>query len=133
MSKSCIFTLNKICDNCGACNVCDINSDKTCNNCGKCLETTTNDYKEVVVDEIDDLNSFDSDDDLNNNEIELTSESSDFFELEDESLNSDEDINIDYIDDVEGLSELLEDPEKGTLEEVFPGFFIIKNDKRELH
>ena len=56
MIKSCIISLNKTCNNCGACNICDIDASKSCNNCGKCLETEVNDYKQIVVDEVDDWN-----------------------------------------------------------------------------
>lgn len=127
MSKSCIFTLNKICDNCGACNICDLNSNLICNNCGKCLETTSKDYKEVIIDEIDDTNNSDNDYDLHNNELAI--ERSVDWELGEEDINYDDELDIEFIDDVEGLSELLETPENDTLEEVFPGFYTIKRKK----
>ncbi|WP_139904589.1 hypothetical protein [Clostridium thermarum] len=129
MSKSCIFTLNKICDNCGACNICDLNSKKICNNCGKCLETANNDYKEVIIDEIDDINISDNNFYVHNND--LTIENLEKWELGEDDTSYEDELDIEYIDDVEGLRELLDTPENDTLEEVFPGFYTIKRDKKD--
>jgi hypothetical protein len=134
MTKSCIFTLNKICDNCGVCDTCDIDSNKTCSNCGKCLEKEVADYKQIDVDEVDDINEDVFEDEKEFNSVHSLNELSnnDYFNGE-EGLDFQEDPNVDFIDDVDGLVELLEDPEKETLEEVFPGFFILKSSKKELH
>ena len=31
------FDENKICDDCGECDVCDLDKNKICDNCGKCI------------------------------------------------------------------------------------------------
>jgi len=46
--KSCVIYDNKICDDCGDCNFCDINPDKICDNCGKCLPQY--DYNTIEID-----------------------------------------------------------------------------------
>jgi hypothetical protein len=48
--KECIIYENKICDNCGDCNFCDINPDKVCDNCGICLEGY--DYTGIQIDDL---------------------------------------------------------------------------------
>ena len=35
--KMCELDENKICDNCGECNICDFDENKICDNCGKCI------------------------------------------------------------------------------------------------
>ena len=130
MTKQCMIALKKNCDNCDACNVCDIDAAKICDSCGKCLETEVNDYKQVVVDEVDDLN-----EEVFELKNEISSEHSieyDYFDKSEEQ-GFEEDPNVDFIDDIDGLNELLDDPEKGSFEEVFPGFYILKNNKKGLH
>ena len=36
-AKKCVLDENKICDDCGECNYCDLNPFKICDNCGKCI------------------------------------------------------------------------------------------------
>lgn len=38
MSKKCVLYDDKICNNCGECDVCDLDKNKICDNCGKCIE-----------------------------------------------------------------------------------------------
>ena len=47
--KNCILYDNKICDNCGECNMCDLDPKKVCDSCGACLDMD-NDYNTVDVD-----------------------------------------------------------------------------------
>lgn len=47
--KQCILYDNKICDNCGECNMCDLDPKKVCDNCSACLEMD-DDYKTIDVD-----------------------------------------------------------------------------------
>ncbi len=47
--KNCILYDNKICDNCGECNMCDLDPKKVCDSCGVCLEMD-DDYKTFDVD-----------------------------------------------------------------------------------
>lgn len=37
--KECILE-DKICTNCGECEVCDLDENKKCDNCGKCIESS---------------------------------------------------------------------------------------------
>ena len=45
-----IIDTNK-CDNCGECEMCDLNPEKICDNCGKCIETD-GDYGSLQIDDI---------------------------------------------------------------------------------
>lgn len=47
--KNCILYDNKICDNCGECNMCDLDPKKVCDSCGACLDMD-DDYKTLDVD-----------------------------------------------------------------------------------
>lgn len=37
MNEKCVLDENKICNDCGECDVCDLTPDKKCDNCGKCI------------------------------------------------------------------------------------------------
>ena len=37
--KECILE-DKICTNCGECEICDLDENKKCDNCGKCIESS---------------------------------------------------------------------------------------------
>ncbi len=37
MNEKCILDENKLCSDCGECDVCDLDSGKKCDNCGKCI------------------------------------------------------------------------------------------------
>lgn len=49
--KFCVLVDDKICDDCGQCNLCDLDPSKICDNCMKCLNTGA-DYNAIEVDEI---------------------------------------------------------------------------------
>jgi hypothetical protein len=123
--KNCIFTDNKICDNCGDCDICDLDPTKVCDNCGKCIGGE-GDFasKAVAIDEIIEEEEFeDSELDFESEDVERTSENDDGFK---------EELEIELIDDIEGLRELLENKthsEKYTKEE-FPGFIRFKTDEK---
>lgn len=51
MIKKCILDDNKICDECGDCDACDLNPFKKCTNCGRCIETD-DEYREIKIDKI---------------------------------------------------------------------------------
>ncbi|WMJ82003.1 hypothetical protein RBU49_07065 [Clostridium sp. MB40-C1] len=130
MLKYCILQLNKPCTNCGDCNKCDLNSSKICNNCGKCLKMEGYDSKAIGIDEI-----------LEENlpvEEDSTSEECSREELIEKyaKYNSNlknKDIKIEYIDDIDGLNEVLgeSEDEKKSMKEVFPGLFVFDNDEGE--
>lgn len=50
-SKKCILDDNKICDECGECNYCDLNPFKICDNCGKCIDGDE-EYRELKIDDV---------------------------------------------------------------------------------
>ncbi|MBP1745375.1 MAG: hypothetical protein H6Q58_2353 [Firmicutes bacterium] len=121
--KNCIFTENKICDNCGDCETCDLSPLKICDNCGKCLGGE-GDYasKAVEIDEIIEGDYFEEPE-------QYSGEAGEEKAAEiDEGL--EEELEVELIDDIEGLRELLENKahsEKYTKEE-FPGFIRFKVD-----
>jgi len=50
MNKQCVLE-DKICTECGECNICDLDRSKKCDNCGKCIDIDT-DFKAIVIDDI---------------------------------------------------------------------------------
>lgn len=133
MSKMCIFDTTIQCTDCGDCDVCDLDKNKTCNNCGKCLDLDS-DKKSILIDEIIE----------DPEEIKKVEETGYDFDEEDDDtdiLNDyDEDyirdekddipLDIELIDDIDGLKEVLEldseDEKNKFIEEKYPGFFVIK-------
>ncbi|MCT8975464.1 hypothetical protein N4T77_02520 [Clostridium sp. CX1] len=161
----CIFKASKKCDNCGECEICDLNRSKKCNNCGKCMQLEGYDIKSIKIDEIiedeeevkeyekeitNDSNSkitsenhyqF-SEGDSESGRGEVSDDAEETAYIDDDYVNSDydeytyddtDDIdeNLVFIDDVEGLSEILEDD--GRLSELtyeeFPGVLRFKTEK----
>ncbi|KEH96015.1 hypothetical protein [Clostridium massiliodielmoense] len=124
MAKLCILELNKECNDCGECNKCDLNPNKKCNNCGKCLELEGYDTKAINIEQI-----FEEDDnDYDEEELELTSKTSNIEELAE--INKDlteSDVKMEYIDDIDGLKELINDDTNtnSLINEVFPGFIVL--------
>ena len=55
--KKCLLYDNKMCDNCGECNMCDLDPKKVCDSCGACLDMD-DDYNtldiDLVMEETDD-------------------------------------------------------------------------------
>ena len=49
--KYCVLYDDKICDDCGECNVCDLDPNKICDNCMKCVNTGAA-YNAIEIDEI---------------------------------------------------------------------------------
>ncbi len=47
--KQCILYDGKFCDNCGECNMCDLDPKKVCDSCGACLDMD-DDYNTIDVD-----------------------------------------------------------------------------------
>ncbi|MGV8983449.1 hypothetical protein [Clostridium sp.] len=168
MSKNCIFNDRKICNNCGECEVCELDSNKKCNNCGKCLELEGYDVKAINIDEVfeDEVVEGLDNDFYDKNEIDLSQvreeieedseneidelqdskeltkaeelaqfEKYDSLLAEEENSNLNEDGFIpendevwEYIDDIDGIAELLENEEddEGLLHEEFPGLITVK-------
>lgn len=116
----CIFEENKTCNDCGKCDICDLNANKICNSCGKCLERDGFDMRSVTIDGIaqeeEDITDFDMPD---------SSESSLVGDNEEDIIDTE---NIELIDDIEGLRDLLDDEEKASqyLYEEFPGLIRLR-------
>ncbi len=137
----CIFDTTLECSNCGECDLCEYNKNKLCDNCGKCLQLEGFDVKAIKIDEVFegnkttdplnlDLEEF-SDFDLECEEEDSDSEEfikSNFEELIDEEyIDALDDENIEYIEDIQGLEELIEEGinSTGELIEKFPGLYIV--------
>ncbi len=146
MSKNCIFNDRKTCSSCGECEVCELDSNKKCNNCGSCLELEGYDVKAIKIHEVfeeleEDLYDKNevnlSEADNTENEIDELSivEECDVALAKEECSKLDEDDLIpendevwEYIDDIAGAKELLENEEdnSGLLHEEFPGLIRLK-------
>jgi len=139
MSKYCIFDSNKICNNCGECEICLLYPNKKCNNCGKCLELEGYDVKAIkITDVIENTNNTDSTDsietDLYEEKFDI-SYSEDFYTSQCDSDNSfdilDNDDMWEYIDDIENLNEILNDENllDKLAHEKYPGFVVLNKRK----
>lgn len=156
MSKQCIFNSTKICNDCGECDRCDLNSNKKCNNCGECLQLQGFDMKGIKIDEIleekTDMNKVNEQvkktenhshknteigegEDPTEEELcidtQTISEKTEYNEVDADNEDfKDMDDNIEFIDDIEGLREMLDgDGEfKNSTYEEFPGFIRVKNN-----
>ncbi|HDK7156150.1 TPA: hypothetical protein PTV43_001273 [Clostridium botulinum] len=154
--ETCIFNYTKKCTDCGECKICDLNTNKKCDNCGECLQREGIDTQAIKIDEIKEDKNFVDKEALKKvlKEDEEELESSKKFEqdleneiLQDAELLKDYDENfkeqglyaienvdgvqIEYIEDVDGLSELMEDESrlKKVAYEEFPGLIKIRENK----
>ncbi len=50
MEKQCVL-YDRICNNCGECNYCELDKTKICDNCGKCIESDS-EYKAIKITKI---------------------------------------------------------------------------------
>ena len=48
--KQCVL-YDRICNNCGECEYCDINPLKKCDNCGKCIDSD-GEFREIKIDAV---------------------------------------------------------------------------------
>lgn len=133
MAKFCIFDSSKVCDDCGECNKCDLIPNKLCDNCGKCLELEGYDTKAINIEEI-----LEENEDIKELELDLEGKekaeekNSNIEELSELNKDlKDSEIQVEYIDDIDGLSEMLEskDESSNLINEVFPGFITLKTNK----
>lgn len=140
--KKCIFNENSDCTDCGECEVCDLDKNKICDNCGKCLEADGTDSRSIMIDKIvedpeeiakiQSKGDYDADDegnDVSEGNGEL------LHDYDDDYVKSEEDdipLDVEFIDDVDGLDEILEDDEKRSkiTDEKYPGFFVIKKNNK---
>ncbi|EPS49817.1 hypothetical protein CFSAN002367_14414 [Clostridium botulinum CFSAN002367] len=132
--ETCIFNYTKKCTDCGECEICDLDQNKKCDNCGECLQREGIDTQAIKIDEIkEDKNFVDKEDlkkvlkedekeleslkefeeDLENEILQETELIKDYDENFKEqglyAIENVEGVQIEYIEDVDGLSELMED------------------------
>jgi hypothetical protein len=133
MEKICLLDENKKCTNCKECDKCDLNPEKICNNCGKCLDLEGYAHKEVIIDKIlenpDEIEEYEES--LEEEEIDENAAEEFLNDYDDDYVRDEKDelpYELELIDDIDGLSELLEDEEKRKriIEEKSPGIFVIK-------
>ncbi|MBD5642904.1 hypothetical protein HYH96_03220 [Clostridium botulinum] len=154
--ETCIFNYTKKCTDCGECEICDLDPNKKCDNCGECLQREGVDTQAIKINEIKEDKNFVDKEDLKKvlEEDEREAESLKEFEedLENEILQETEllkdydenfkeqglyaienveGVEIEYIEDVDGLSELMEDESrlKKVAYEEFPGLIKIRENK----
>ncbi|APQ73815.1 hypothetical protein EXM98_01430 [Clostridium botulinum] len=154
--ETCIFNYTKKCTDCGECEICDLDQNKKCDNCGECLQREGIDTQAIKIDEIkEDKNFVDKEDlkkvlkedekeleslkefeeDLENEILQETQLLKDYDENFKEqglyAIENVEGVQIEYIEDVDGLSELMEDESrlKKVAYEEFPGLIKIREDK----
>lgn len=144
--KKCIFDDKKFCDDCGKCDICDLDPNKICNNCGKCLEEQGIDTKAIKIDEI--IEDEEYADEIQHEETNIEKDNDedysddeyldDDYSMEDHSADYNEgdyidvmDMKVEFIDDINGLGEVLEDSTKShdLFEEQFPGLIKLKPSK----
>ncbi|EQB3101983.1 hypothetical protein HYH70_02380 [Clostridium botulinum] len=154
--ETCIFNYTKKCTDCGECEICDLDQNKKCDNCGECLQREGIDTQAIKIDEIkEDKNFVDKEDlkkvlkedekeleslkefeeDLENEILQETELIKDYDENFKEqglyAIENVEGVQIEYIEDVDGLSELMEDESrlKKVAYEEFPGLIKIRENK----
>ncbi|ACA45012.1 hypothetical protein FDC22_17795 [Clostridium botulinum] len=154
--ETCIFNYTKKCTDCGECEICDLDQNKKCDNCGECLQREGIDTQAIKIYEIkEDKNFVDKEDlkkvlkedekeleslkefeeDLENEILQETQLLKDYDENFKEqglyAIENVEGVQIEYIEDVDGLSELMEDESrlKKVAYEEFPGLIKIRENK----
>lgn len=135
MNKLCVFNIKKLCNDCNQCNLCDLDSSKTCDNCGKCLESEGLDMKAIDIDEIEESDAVGGEgyhldgnyqQEFNDDEIDINYIDDDEKELYENSE------TWELIDDIDGLSEVLEDEKnsKAYVKELYPGLIYIEKENK---
>jgi hypothetical protein len=134
MNKLCVFNSKKLCSDCNQCNSCDLDSSRICDNCGKCLELEGADMKAINIDEIKEngeeeygnyyLNG-NFGEELTNDDIDINY----IDDVEEELYENSE--TWELIDDIDGLTEVLEDEKKSKafMKELYPGLIYIEKRK----
>nr|WP_242850439.1 hypothetical protein [Clostridium botulinum] len=132
LAKLCILEINKACNDCGECNKCDLNPNKKCNNCGKCLEKEGYDTKAINIEQIFE----EDDDDFIEEEFDEVGEKDNAVDIDTlAEVNKDlkdSDVKMEYIDDIDGLKELIDDDANtnSLINEVFPGFIVLNKSNK---
>lgn len=151
--KKCIFNSKKQCNECGECDVCDYNKEKKCDNCAMCLELQGYDTKAIGISNTENMDTVDKSEKnlmlnelLKENQEKIEPEVDDFveetikdvketettFSLEDYNENETDELdeNVVYLDDVEGLAEIMNDPEMKDkiMNENYPGLLDYRSN-----
>lgn len=134
------FIVNNNSFDCDNCTICTCEDGKICENCSKCLGIDGYESRAIKIDEVVEKNEdsnlkFDlgdfSDFDVEDNEDNL--EDPDYHaEAEDELpyIDAMEDGNWEYIEDIEGMEEIMhENNSSDVLVEQFPGLYVINKKK----
>lgn len=126
------------CDNC---TICTCENGKVCENCSKCLGIDGYETRAIKIDEVIDKDEdsnlkFDLGDfsefDVENEDEELEADSDYMPKDEDELpyIDAMEDGNWEYIEDIEGMEEMMhENNSSDVLVEQFPGLYVINKKK----
>lgn len=126
------------CDNC---TICTCEDGKVCENCSKCLGIDGYETRAIKIDEVIDKDEdsnlkFDLGDfsefDVENEDEELEADSDYMPKDEDELpyIDAMEDGNWEYIEDIEGMEEMMhENNSSDVLVEQFPGLYVINKKK----
>lgn len=136
------FVINNNSFDCDNCTICTCENGKICDNCSKCLGIDGYESRAIKIDEVVetkedsnlkfDLGDF-SDFDVEDQDADLE-EDMDYIEESGDELpyiDAMDDGNWEYMDDIEGMEEMLhENNSSDVLVEQFPGLYVI-NKKRE--
>lgn len=118
-------------DNSKEIEICDLDENKICDDFGTCFNLNGDDFRRILVDDIYESENYEEEElleDLEEAGETLSLEGYEFLDSSDDS-----DPNLVFIDDIDGLSELLEDKDNQVLEEFTPGLYVFKDTKKELH
>lgn len=138
MNKKCVFDENLDCTDCGDCEVCDLDKNKICDNCGKCLGIDGLESKSVMIDKVidnpEEAAKFEAEGDYETNDEDASEDDTLLDDYNDDYVRKEDDdipLDIELIDDIDGLGEILDDEERRSkiTDEKFPGFFVVKHNK----
>ncbi|HIQ83157.1 MAG TPA: hypothetical protein IAA52_08640 [Candidatus Pullichristensenella stercorigallinarum] len=52
MPKYCVLEDDRLCTDCGHCNMCDLDPEKVCDNCMRCLNRSGADFAQIEIDAV---------------------------------------------------------------------------------
>lgn len=135
------FVINNNSFDCDNCTICTCEDGKICENCSKCLGVDGYESRAIKIDEVVeknddsnmkiDLGDF-SDFDVEDSEEDLEEDVDYLTESEDELpyVDAMEEGNWEYIEDIEGMEEMMhENNSSDVLVEQFPGLYVINKKK----
>lgn len=131
------FVINNNSFDCDNCTICTCEDGKICENCSKCLGVDGYESRAIKIDEVveknDDSNMKIDLGDFSDFDVEDSEEDVDYLtESEDELpyVDAMEEGNWEYIEDIEGMEEMMhENNSSDVLVEQFPGLYVINKKK----